>query len=484
MADHEPRQSSRQRTLETLESGIDELNLAEFPLAAISDRFLDGAKTVVFEDSVWDYDRRQRLPRKLTLSGSDRYGLPTAKDDDVLLACIQLSALGEFASREVHFSRYELLKLLRWADTTRNYRRLSMSLRRWKGLTVYSNRAFYDKARRSWVNKDFGVFDNLYVYEREADQGREAPPSSWFVWNEVLYASFQAGYLKRIDWSLYCRLESPIAKRLYRFLDKRFYHGSWVEIDLHELAFRKVRMAAGANTAQVKRSLLKGIRELEAAWDLKPLDEQERFKRLAAGKWVAVFERRRRSVRREPEPQKVVEPSRLEVELTKRQVGPAVAEDLVSSASADDVQAMIELYDWYNAHGQERGPGFLVQAIRNPATVARPRGFASTADKEAHQAAEISRKRAERDLLRRRDAQRAAAETERQKPFLDFWEALPAAEREAFESEAVRLADAFKKDGYFRSLGADDTVFEQYRQAILRDHFARKSRLAISPGKP
>ena len=66
-----------------LDSAVDELNLAEFPLAAISDRFLDGTKTVELEDSVFDREQNKYLPRRLTLSGSDRYGLPTSKDDDV-----------------------------------------------------------------------------------------------------------------------------------------------------------------------------------------------------------------------------------------------------------------------------------------------------------------------------------------------------------------------------------------------------------------
>ena len=83
---------------ESLESGVDELNLAEFPLAAISDRFLDGKKTVIFEEVVYDRQESRNLTRRLTLSGSDRYGLPTAKDDDVLLACIQISKLQEFQS--------------------------------------------------------------------------------------------------------------------------------------------------------------------------------------------------------------------------------------------------------------------------------------------------------------------------------------------------------------------------------------------------
>ena len=221
----------------------------------------------MFSDEVWDETKRQLIPRSLTISGSDRYGLPTAKDDDVLLACVQLSSLGTFHSREVHFSRYELLKLLRWKDETKNYRRLSTSLRRWKGLTIYSDKAFYDHGRKSWVNRDFGVFDNLYIYEREEGEGRCSPAEvrGW-CGTEVIFESFKAA-LSEESWTgtLYCRLEDPVAKRLYRFLDKRFYHRDNLVLDLQDLAFHKVRVSEKYNTAQVKRALMCGIRELELA---------------------------------------------------------------------------------------------------------------------------------------------------------------------------------------------------------------------------
>ena len=64
--------SSKPRDLDSYREGRDELNLAEFPLATISDRFLDGTKTVVICGQVWDRDRREHVPRKLAISGSDR----------------------------------------------------------------------------------------------------------------------------------------------------------------------------------------------------------------------------------------------------------------------------------------------------------------------------------------------------------------------------------------------------------------------------
>jgi hypothetical protein len=462
------------------ERGYDELNLAEFPLASISDRHLDGTKTVVFEDQVWDPRRRLHVPRKLAISGSDRYGLPAARDDDVLLACIQLSSLGDFASRRVQFSRYELLKLLRWKDETRNYRRLAVSLRRWKGLSIFSTRAFFDKARQSWVNKDFGVFDNLHLFQREEEEGIHAPASSWFLWNEVLLSSFQAGYLKRLDWSLYCRLESPVAKRLYRFLDKRFYHGSRVEIDLHELSLRKVRLSDNYNTAQMKRALLKGIRELEAAWDLKPLEEGRRFVKAGSGTWSVAFERkakRRKSASdrptAKPDSASPATPTPLTDELVRREVSLGVAAELVAAADARLVRRMIELYDWYRERQCPRGPGFLVMAIKNPDRITLPREFTSSEQRAARRQAEQAQKRAQRDELAKREAKLVAAEKSRDRRFLDFWTRLSAPEQKEFEAAALHRADATTRAGYRRTRGANPTVFEQYRHIILRTHFER-----------
>ena len=449
---------------------VDELNLAEFPLAAISERFLDGTKTVVFEDTVWDYKQKRRVPRSLTISGSDRYGLPRAKDDDVLLACIQVSNLSDFASREVKFSRYELLNLLRWRDETRNYRRLSLSLRRWKGLSVFSDKAFYDKARESWVNRDFGVLDNLYIYERESEEGRQAPASSWFVWNEVLLESFQAGYLKRLDWNLYCRLESPVAKRLYRFLDKRFYHSNRIEIELGDLALCKIRISSGYNTGQMKRALLRGIEELESKWSLKRLDEKHRFQKVGSGQWTVVFERRRRWVKKSAK-ELPVDPASLEIELTRRGIGPAMAAELVAGQRPEEIQKMSELFDWYNGRGQLRGPGFLVQAIRNPLEVMAPKGFEFSLDVKArHKAADL-REQTVRKSQKKREQDEAAAETARLEPFWTFWRAMKTSEQELFEQQALKRADRLKRQGYYRAMGVDEQVFEQYRQLILRDHF-------------
>lgn len=455
--------------------GRDEMNLVELPLSSIADRFLDGRKTVVFVDEFWDRESGQRATRELGISGSDRYGLPTARDEDVLLACVQLSSMQNFRDREVHFSRYELLKLLRWPDEGKYYRRLAVALRRWKGVTIYSNRAFYDHARKSWVNRDFGVFDNLYIYEREAAKGSKAPASSRFRWNEVLFESFQSGYLKKLDWDLYCRLTTPVAKRLYRLLDKRFYHANELTMDLHQLAFRKIRLSDRYNTAQIKRALASGIKELESLWDLRPLPASRRFVKRGRGQWEVVFQRRKPPTTKSALARADEKLVNLTAELTRREIGPATAAELVDGHSAETVKAMIELFDWYVSKGERKGPGFLVDSIRNPAKYRLPRELRShESPNGAKRPERITRRRstmlsAQTPIKSTTDADSPA------KAFDEFWKRLGPDRREEFEAAAVTATGPVKREGYLRTKTFGGPAFEKYRQLVLHDHFESMS---------
>ncbi len=452
--------------------GRDEMNLVELPLSSIANRFLDGRKTAVFVDEYWDRELGRRATRELAVSGSDRYGLPTARDEDVLLACVQLSSMRNFSERDVHFSRYELLRLLRWPDEGKYYRRLSVSLRRWKGVTIYSNRAFYDHARKSWVNRDFGIFDNLYIYERETSEGSQTPASSRFRWNEVLFESFQAGYLKKLDWDLYCRLTSPVAKRLYRLLDKRFYHADQVTLDLHQLAFRKIRMSDRYNTAQIKRALASGIQELETLWELRPLPTHRRFVKRGRGQWEVIFQRRQAPATRSALAKADAKLMDLTAELSRREIGPATAAELVELHPAESVRTMVALFDWYASRGEQKGPGFLVDSIRNPAKYRLPREFQPPTSPR-------SAKRPERVTRSRASVQSPAGLAtllETVPPgnaFSVFWNRQGPDRRVEFESAAVAATAPMKREGYLRTRAAGGPAFEEYRQLVLVEHFER-----------
>ena len=108
-------------------------------------------------------------------------------------------------------------------------------------MTLYYDKAWWDKEEQSWVDENFHILEQVTLYDQERRLKRlrssspELPLSS-FTWNEVVFRSFKSGYLKAIDLGVFRELEFAAAKRMYRFLDKRFYHKSRWEFDLGEFA--------------------------------------------------------------------------------------------------------------------------------------------------------------------------------------------------------------------------------------------------------
>ena len=121
--------------------------------------------------------------------------------------------------RKVLFTRHQLLQVLGWRDESKSYERLEASLNRWTGVALFYQRAWWNKARQCWMDEKFHVLDNVWLCHRDAPapdigQGGRGAPASAFVWNEVLFRSFQAGNLKSIDFDFFRDLQSAIARRL------------------------------------------------------------------------------------------------------------------------------------------------------------------------------------------------------------------------------------------------------------------------------
>ena len=272
--------------------GRDELNLAEFPITLLAGRVPDGCKTLIFQDEIKDQSTGKPVARKLTITGSDHYGLPTAADDEILVALIQLTKIAnDFSDRVVQFTRYELLSLLGWRDEGRSYLRIEESLKRWMGVTLYYDKAWWDKKTRSWVSESFHILDNLSLFDQDEmrklrAQGRDPHALSSFSWNEAIFKSFRSENLKRLDVDLYFSLESAISKRMYRFLDKRFYHKPDWEFDLKEFAFEHIGLSRSYDdNGKIKEKLRPAIDELTAVGFLAAMPESERYVKTGRGSW-------------------------------------------------------------------------------------------------------------------------------------------------------------------------------------------------------
>ena len=334
--------------------GRDELNLAEFPITLLSDRVPKGLKTVTFEDRIFDQQAGEMVTRRLTVTGSDRYGLPTAVDDEVLVALLQITKLAnDFTDRDVHFTRYEVLKLLGWSDDGVNYRRIEESLKRWMGVTLYYDKAWWNKDAQAWVSEQFHILDNVSIVEQSVRRrlrakGQQELPLSVLTWNRVVFQSFQADNLKRLDIDTYFRLSSSVAKRMFRFLDKRFYHRDRCEFDLQVFAFEHVGLSRSySDNGKLKEKLQPAIDELTAIGFLEPMSREERYAKLSRGQWKVVFVKADSKTPAVSPP--AAEPAGLEQQLTSRGVSPKVATELCTAHPAEFISRRLEVFDWLSA---------------------------------------------------------------------------------------------------------------------------------------
>lgn len=426
----------------------DELNLAEFPIAALADRVPDGQTTLVFEDRL---DRRDGPPivRRLTIMGTAKHGLPTSVDDEVLVGLIQLTKRwNNFTDPRVSFSRYELIELLGWPQTGQSYRRIEEALHRWVGVVLSYENAWWDNAAKSWVDENFHVLDNVTIYDRE----RRRPPSrtasdkensgrrsrkgegvaalSSFKWNEVIFRSFQSGNLKQIDLEFYLKLRLPTTKRMFRFLDKRFYRRDRLDFDLKTLACEHIGMSRSYKPTELKRRLRPAIEELEKLGFLEPLGQEERYCWQGRGQWRIVFVRGRWG-REQTNGSTADEAFELADLLTSRGVASRMASELVEAYPDSRIRAKVEVFDWLVEHGDKRvgknPAGYLVSSIR--ADYQAPAEYQPPA--EAERLAEAERSAAEAERRRRRQARlEAEAARAREAVIRSRWESLPEARRD------------------------------------------------------
>lgn len=420
----------------------DELNLAEFPITALTDRIPDGQTTLVFEDRLEPRDGPPII-RRLTIMGTAKHGLPTSLDDEVLVGLIQLTKRrSNFTDARVSFSRYELIELLGWPQSGQSYRRIEEALHRWVGVVLMYENAWWDNTAKSWVDEQFHVLDNVTLYDRErwrrasarSGKGGQAKadkpplPLSSFRWNEVIFQSFQSGNLKQLDLELYLKLRLPTTKRMYRFLDKRFYRRTRLDFDLRILACEHIGLSRSHAPSALKRRLKPALEELEQLGFLEALDPDERYAYVKRGTWRIILIRGRRGPL-DPDVEPVDEPAALAGLLQERGVSAKIARELVDAHPAHRVQAKIEVFDWLVRNEDKRvaknPAGYLVASIR--ADYETPEDYPPPAETKTKPKPSPRKQRA----AAKAKAEAVPCPHENEAKLRAIWEKLPEADREA-----------------------------------------------------
>jgi plasmid replication initiation protein len=164
----------------------------------------------------------QELRQTWTVRAVQGLGLPGTLDQDVYVALLQvIDRQGDISEDGwISFSLYELIELLHRTHGGRDYRQVKESLERLSGTIIQSRNAFYRKSTKSYVDDTFHLLDRVQHTESTNGSGKRGE-KTWVKLSDYFVDSYKANYLKGLDADFYWSLNSSVAKRLYRFVDKK-----------------------------------------------------------------------------------------------------------------------------------------------------------------------------------------------------------------------------------------------------------------------
>lgn len=454
--------------------GKDEMNLAELPITLLTDR--KGVSMITREVPVRDEQNATTVLRKVTVTGSEQFGLPSAQDNLVLLGLIYLTKRSNnFTNRRIWFTRGELIRVLGWANSGQSYTRLELSLKRWANVFVLYENAWWERRQQTYSSKGFGIIDDFELHD-----GMGGRALSSIAWNEVFFQSLEAGFVRTIDLRLLLRLRHPTSQQMYRFLGKHFHHSPSLTMDLRIFACEHVGINRNyKDNGKLKEKLRPALEELEQMGFLEPMDKGSRYAKTGPNQWTITLKRRsdlklEDSGGKPPEADLLAmgaRTTRQEQALIDRGVSPAVAAELALHHTPDQLDAKLEVFDWLVEREDKRvsksPSGYLVASIRE--NYAAPRGYESRADRERRERAAREQRRALEEAKRKAIEDREARERAERERVERYWEGLTPEERERVQSEALARAEPNLLRRY-RRLRNDPKLAAPTLKLILDSH--------------
>lgn len=392
---------------------------------------------LTFENEIHDPARNRKVKRKLEIQAGAE-GLPTVADMDVLDAFLLVGKeTTGLQSPEILFSRYQMCDILGWPKNGTSYRRIEQAVRKWVTVTI-SYQAWWQRSADEeddggWTNlKGFHIFDSVelndYTTGRIGRIKQSELPMSKVVLGKPFADSLSRGNMKRLNLADLFHLNLGTSKRLYRFLDKRFYHNPRLTFDLKTLACVHVGLSDKYKPADLKRKLQPAINELVEIGFLVEVPAEQRFTRVAHGVYEVHFQRASRDKvgplpLKGPKTQRAAD-RRMIKELTERGVSQNVARKLVedTSITPEFMRAKLEYFDWECAtNGAPKRPGgWIRKAIEEDW---QPPANFKTAEERKHQEQVARNKELEERERKRREKKAIEAEQQQAR---DEWEMVQA----------------------------------------------------------
>lgn len=200
------------------EFGFDEMNLIEIPFCLLQRKNTarsSEAQSIALSPSGHEYLQ----------SSGQKYGLPTALAEPVVLGLMWMTMQQSgFQSRRVRFPLRTLVEEYMYPGKFKKYRaggRLLESvedeLHRVAATRIHSDR-WFDRNLGKQVHIDASIIDAITVIEKG---GKNSPKVLEVVWGTKVYESIQSRYTKGLDIKTYLQIQTPLARRLYRWVDRQ-----------------------------------------------------------------------------------------------------------------------------------------------------------------------------------------------------------------------------------------------------------------------
>ena len=287
--------------------------------------------------------------------------------------------------------------MLGWPNEGKSYDRIKLSLLRIANVTYNYDNAWWDARQKTWTTRAFHIIDTVEINDSRASSGPDGLFPSRIIWDEVVFDSFQAGFLRNIDFRLCIRLEHPTALRMYRFLGKRFHVEPDWTFDLKEFAYEHIGLGRQLRGGHADRPQAAAGHRRAGGCGL-PGAAPGRGAVPPVGPRLVdpAGPEGSRPASASPAPEPEPEPAPpLVAELIGRGVTAATAADLVRRHPAERIAEKIEVFDWLTEKRDRRiarsPAGYLVKSIADD--FAPPKGFESRGRARAREAAQLARER-------------------------------------------------------------------------------------------
>lgn len=451
-----PSKEDTREFLEYLRSGRDQMDLLECSVSGADKKPDFDTRSLSFARQCKHPQTGEPVDRSWLITFSAEYGRPTPKDDDVFVALMKVSQaaglmstseVGVEVTPEVHFSCYQLIKILNWPDKGQSYQAIDDALNRIGGVWINAKNYRWDPEVEEFYDAKFHIIDKVFLYERDKydralkrarAEGKDRPTSAVW-WSSVMLESFQAGNVRRLDLEVYNSLSNPIARKLYRYLGKQFWTDTsgrpkrrQHKIGIHELCHEKLGYRESEKrTSRLKDKVRPAIEELEARgiYGLRHEFDQE------YGRCDVVFRCEQRSVVKE----RSADMPPLVAKLVELRVRREDAEAAVAQHEPERIIEDIEDALFRERKGLLKGTkaGCLASMLKASEPWDRPPGFESSIERERKKKAAAARRQKERDEAKQKQAEEAERAARMRAEFNSFLATLSDEERESYADQAV-----------------------------------------------